>query len=44
MSASLAWWNDYTRVIGIDLDYATTWEELKLVLIGKYHPRVKYRS
>ena len=39
MNTSLAWWNNYTRATGIDLANAKTWEELKLILTGKYYPR-----
>lgn len=41
MNTSLSWWNKYIRVIGIDLAYVTTWEELKKRIIGKYCPMIE---
>ena len=39
INQSLAWWSNYTKTMGIDSAYATTWEELKLMLVEKYFPK-----
>lgn len=38
---SLEWWNNYKNTMGVDSAYATTWENLNLILIEKYYLREK---
>lgn len=36
MDASLTWWNDHVKTIGLNVENAMMWEELKVLLIEEY--------
>ena len=39
LNSALTWWNAYSKPIGIDAAYETSWDELKRMMTDEYCPR-----